>query len=67
MSGLVVTADTYSVVAHQEVKFEHELEDLVQCDLQAVVSCPCQETLLQNRVKVRVMESDKVFEEVDLS
>ena len=39
--GLAFSADIDSVAAHNEMEFENELEDLVESDLQALVSRSC--------------------------
>ena len=44
--GLVVPADTHTVVADQEVEFKHELKNLIYRDLESIVPRSSQETFL---------------------
>ena len=48
------------------MELEDEIEDLVERDLQSVVSGPCQETLFENGVQVRIVQANQLLEVVDL-
>ena len=65
MLRLVISADARSILPHQVVQFEHEREDLVQCDLQPVVGT-IQEALVQDAVQVVVVQRNHLFKVVDL-
>ena len=56
--GRKLSSDVDTMVAHQKVEFEDKLEDLIERDLQSVVTCSSQETFFKNRIEVRVVEVD---------
>ena len=64
--SLMVSANANAVISDQEMKLEDELKDLVQSDLQAVVSSSREEAFLKDRVKVGVVKADQLFKVVDL-
>ena len=66
LPGLVVAADAHSIVAHQKVQLEDKFEDLVQRDLQPVVTGPSKEALLEDCVQIGVVQRNELFEVCDL-
>ena len=64
--SLMVSADANTVVSDQEMQLEDELKDLVQSDLQAVVSSSCEEAFLKDRIEIGVVKTDQLLKVVDL-
>ena len=62
--GLFFAAYVDTVAAHEEVQFKHELENLIQRNLQPVVASSCQETFLQDFVQVGIVKRDQLLEVV---
>ena len=65
--SLMVSANANSVISDQEMQLEDELKDLIQCDLQAVVSSSREEAFLKDRIEVGVVKADQLLKVVDLS
>ena len=66
MLGLFVTTYVNSVATHQEMKLEDELKDLIERDLEPVVTSSRQEALLEDRIEICIVKRDKLLKVVDM-
>ena len=64
--SLMVSANANAVISDQEMQLEDELKDLVQSDLQAVVSSSREEAFFKDRIEVSVVKADQFFKVIDL-
>ena len=51
----IVAADAHTIVTHDEVEFDYELEDLIYRHLESIIASSTQEALLQDIVQIAIV------------